>query len=366
MKFSIITVCLNSENTIEQTVQSVIEQENCDYEYIIVDGMSTDKTLEIIRRYEDRISIIISEPDTGLYDAMNKGISLATGDVIGIINSDDWYEAGALALVEKCFESSDVEVIYGKMNLIYLNGESKVMVPGDMENIRYEMGIPHSTVFIKKDIYRKYGAFKLKYRIAADYELMLRLYTKGVKFRYLENILASFRLGGLSFQQTEACKNEEEAISLRYLPCAPLEKRQHIKNIISHKRKVYLFEKLLNDSPDMLCEILLNELGVNFEDDIVIFGAGNWGRKLYRILLLNGKRVSFFVDNDVCKHNQTEAGVKVLNPEVLKSFRGILLAAVEKFSDEISLQIDRLNNPSLYCIYWEEISVKHYGQRYGQ
>ena len=256
MKISIITVCLNSEKTIEQTIQSVINQENCDYEYIIIDGKSTDRTLDIIGKYRDEISVIISEPDSGIYDAMDKGISLATGDIIGIINSDDWYEPGAFVLVEKCFRDTDAEVVYGKMNVVNANGEMEVLTPSDLEKIRYQMETPHPTVFIKKEIYKKYGAFQLKYKIAADYEFMLRLYIKGVRFRYVEHILANFRLGGISLRQAETCARETLSISSEYLPCAPLEKRQYLKKIISLRKKAYLFEKILNDSPTVLFEVI--------------------------------------------------------------------------------------------------------------
>lgn len=111
MKISIITVCLNSEQTIEQTIKSVIDQNDPDYEYIIIDGDSTDSTLDIIRKYQAYIAILISEPDKGIYDAMNKGIALASGDVIGIINSDDWYEPEILKTVRSCFQKSDAGVV---------------------------------------------------------------------------------------------------------------------------------------------------------------------------------------------------------------------------------------------------------------
>jgi len=133
MKISIITVCLNSEKTIEQTIQSVIEQKDEDLEYIIVDGRSVDKTLHIINKYKNNISLIISESDNGIYDAMNKGISLATGDVIGIINSDDWYEQGTFEGIRNCFLRSDADVVYGKMNLVDENGSIKLLIPTDIK-----------------------------------------------------------------------------------------------------------------------------------------------------------------------------------------------------------------------------------------
>ncbi len=115
---SIITVCLNSEKTIEQTIQSVINQTYPNIEYIIIDGKSTDRTLEIIDKYKGKISILVSESDEGIYDAMNKGLKLATGELIGIINSDDWYESDAVETIVNSFLADrNVQVIYGNMDV---------------------------------------------------------------------------------------------------------------------------------------------------------------------------------------------------------------------------------------------------------
>lgn len=355
MKISIITVCINSEKTIEQTIQSVINQANCDYEYIIIDGKSTDTTLEIIEKYKDKITTVVSGLDLGIYDAMNKGISLATGDIIGIINSDDWYEPGIFARVEEYFQNENTEVVYGKMNLFNIDGMSEVLIPSDIEKIRYEMEIPHPTVFVKREIYERYGKFNLKYRIAADYELMLRLYINGVRFEYLEYTIANFRFGGISTQRGEVCTRETLEISLKYLSDAPEDKRSYLKNIIFHRQKVFLFEKVLNEFPYQLYEVLIQRQGINEKDNIVIFGVGNWGRKVCKALLCSDMSVSFFVDNDTKKWGKKEMGINVQNPEILKSFRGVILVMAEKFSEEISLQIRALDNPSLYCICWEEI-----------
>lgn len=358
MKISIITVCLNSEKTIEQTIQSVINQKCSDYEYIIIDGKSMDGTCEVIDKYKDYISIVVSEPDLGIYDAMNKGISLATGDIIGIINSDDWYEPGILSQIEKCFLDTDADVVYGKMNLIDENGTSKVLVPSDIEKIRYEMEIPHPTTFVKKSIYERYGVFQLEYKIASDYELMLRLYTKGVSFKYLEQTIANFRLGGTSVRQGEICAKETLAISLKYLPFAALSKREYFKSIIIHRQRVFVFEKILNDFPSILYDVLKAGLGVSHDDDIIIFGAGKWGIKVCLALAHTEIKIISFVDNDVKKWGQTEDGIEIMRPEILKDFQGTVLAVVEKYSAEISSQISKWNNPNLYCVYWEEISMK--------
>lgn len=356
MKISIITVCLNSEKTIEKTIQSVAGQEDDDYEYIVIDGNSTDSTLEIVRNYEEYIAVVVSEPDQGVYDAMNKGIRLATGDVIGIINADDWYEPGTLKAIRHYFAYSDAEVIYGNLNLISETGEIKKLIPGNIEKIRYEMATPHPTVFVRREVYKKYGDFRLDYRLAADYELMLRLYTNGVIFGYVNRVIANFRQGGMSEKQGEKCSEETLKIAQSYLFRAPLTKRKYVRDIIVHNWKTFYFEKLLKDSPYVLGDILQKILGAGPQDPIVVFGAGEWGTRVYNILQSSGRQPLFIVDNNREKQGKRDDGTEVLPPEELKSFRGVLLAAVKEYSAVILKQMKELDNPILYCISWEEIA----------
>lgn len=355
MKISIITVCLNSEQTIEQTIKSVIDQNDPDYEYIIIDGDSTDSTLDIIRKYQAYIAILISEPDKGIYDAMNKGIALASGDVIGIINSDDWYEPEILKTVRSCFQKSDAGVVYGRLHRVSENGTVSTRIPTDIEKIRYEMEIPHPTVFIRKEIYEKYGAFQLKYKIASDYDLMLRLYILGVKFKYQDEVFSNFRLDGVSVRKGKECAKETLMISLKYLPYAPMSQRKYIKDIIVHRWKAFYFMEMLDNQPDMLFGVLSKRFGISFQDDIAIFGAGTWGTKACHALKKSGLQPLFLIDNDRSKWHLEEGKMQILSPKILESFKGIILLMVERFVDEILFQIKNVQNPELYYITWEEI-----------
>lgn len=198
---SIITVCLNSERTIEQTIQSVINQTYHNIEYIIIDGGSTDGTLEIINKYEDKISKLVSEKDEGIYDAMNKGLSFTTGEVIGIINSDDWYELDAVEAVVNAFlDDSHAKIVYGNINVYDGNNFIRTRYPSPLKEIHTGMPIPHPSVFVIGKIYRKYG-FNTKYRVAADRELLLRLYSQNYRFIYINNNLANFRTGGHCYNE---------------------------------------------------------------------------------------------------------------------------------------------------------------------
>lgn len=202
-KVSIITVCFNSAKTLEQTIQSVIKQSYNNLEYIIIDAGSTDGTLDIIKKYNKHIASWISEPDKGISDAFNKGIDKATGDIVGIINSDDWYEAGAVEKIVTEFKKhSEIGFVFGDQNYVDLAGNLLFTQKGDSnyeKMIRFEMpSIPHPTVFLRRQVYQRFGGFNLEYKTAMDYELLLRFFVNGVKGLYIPHILANMRAGGES------------------------------------------------------------------------------------------------------------------------------------------------------------------------
>lgn len=200
MKISIITPVYNAEKTIEKTILSVINQkQESKLEYIIIDGGSTDKTLDVINLYADKIDILISEKDNGVYDAMNKGISLATGDVVGIINSDDWYNDSALSTVEQTFlQNPDISIVHSPVNNYAGKKYFSTFTPGDLEYLAFKMTIAHPSCFVKKEVYDQIGCFDLNYSMAADYDFILRAYGNGYKFHCVNHSLASFSLSGMT------------------------------------------------------------------------------------------------------------------------------------------------------------------------
>lgn len=200
MRLSIITPVYNAETTIERTLLSVINQSHhFELEYIIVDGGSQDKTLEIIQKYKQHISTVISEPDQGVYDAMNKGVRLATGDIIGIINSDDWYNDNAFEVVEKAFvDHPDTEILYSPIHN-YFNGEYlNTFTPGHLDRLPFKFTLNHPSCFVRKSVYEQIGEFNLDYRIAADYDFILRAYQSGLSFHAVDTALVSYSLNGMS------------------------------------------------------------------------------------------------------------------------------------------------------------------------
>jgi glycosyltransferase involved in cell wall biosynthesis len=218
MKISIITVCFNSELTIEETINSVNNQSYNNVEHIIIDGKSSDKTLKIINKYKNKIDIIISEKDKGLYYAMNKGIKLAKGDVIGILNSDDlFYSENTLKNIVKHFESDNsLNLLYG--NILYFNsGNHKVKRLWKSKSyfekfFDYGNVPPHPSVFVKREIYT-YNNFNTDFKIAADYELLIRLLKKEkVKSKFLNEIIVKMREGGISTNNQNLIKQNKEVI----------------------------------------------------------------------------------------------------------------------------------------------------------
>lgn len=206
---SVLTPCYNSVKTIEKTLECIENQTYKNIEYIIVDGGSTDGTLELIEKHKCRLPKqfrLISEKDKGIYDAMNKGIRLANGQLIGIVNSDDWYENDTIEQVVENYRGNPYEVVYG-MQRTYLNGREKATVIYHHDFLPEQM-ITHPTCFVTKAAYDKFGIFNLKYRSAADYDLMLRFYeSQKVVFTPVMRVLSNFQLGGMSGSQIGVREN---------------------------------------------------------------------------------------------------------------------------------------------------------------
>ncbi len=203
-KISIISVVYNNSRTIANAIESVISQNYTNIEYIIIDGNSTDGTLEIINNYASKISKIVSEKDNGIYDAMNKGLKLATGDVIGILNSDDLYANNSILneVMTQFNNDPDLDILYG--DLVYVKHDNINKIVRTWTSKPYYSNFfengdvpPHPSLFVSARVYQEAGYFNLKYRLAADYEFMLRIFkTFRFKIKYLPLVFVNMRLGG--------------------------------------------------------------------------------------------------------------------------------------------------------------------------
>jgi glycosyltransferase involved in cell wall biosynthesis len=211
---SIITVVYNGENYIEHAITSVLEQSYPNIEYIFIDGLSTDNTMLIVNKYKDSIQKIISEKDKGISDAFNKGIKLATGEIIGILNADDWYEKDTVEKVVK--EIGEADIAYGDLRL-WKNNTFDTIFCGNHDYLKKEMSVNHPTVFIKRHCYERFGLFDLTYKYAMDYELLLRFMFKGCTYQYIPSVLANMRWAGASDKNWYDAVKEVKKIKGIYL-----------------------------------------------------------------------------------------------------------------------------------------------------
>lgn len=230
MKISIITVCYNSSNTIEKTILSVAGQTYKNIEYILVDGNSKDNTIEIIKRHNDKISKWISEPDLGLYDAMNKGIALSTGDLIGILNSDDtFYSVTVLEEIAAFHQQNDIDASVGNIVQHKDNGaivrlySSKYWSP---EKLTIGFMPPHPSIFFKTGLFDKFGNYDLGFKIGADYELITRFFLKKkIAWKYSSITTTAMLVGGLSSSGTSSyqliTKEIQKALTMNGIEFSP-------------------------------------------------------------------------------------------------------------------------------------------------
>jgi len=247
-KVSIITVVFNSEKTISQCINSVLEQDYNQVEYIIIDGKSTDQTTKIIDTFSNRIDKYVSEKDGGIYEALNKGFKMATGDLIGILHSDDVFASNQVVskIVER-FNGQHLDAVYG--DLVYVNKDNTEQVirywkAGDYRDGLFLYGWmpPHPTFFARKNVYEKYGYFNTLLECAADYELLLRLIHKHkIKIHYLPEVLTKMRIGGQSNasfnNRIKAYSEDKKAWKLNQL-------KPHVfTGILKPLRKVLQFRK---------------------------------------------------------------------------------------------------------------------------
>jgi len=247
MKISIITVCYNSAETLEKTILSVANQTYVDIEYIIVDGNSNDNTLAIIQKHLETVTQWISESDKGLYDAMNKGIAMATGDLIGILNSDDTFYSSTV--IEDIIAFHSVNSIYasvGNINQHKANGKiirkysSEYWKP---ERLKIGFMPPHPSIFFKKELFEKYGNYRLDFKIGADYELIVRFFLKNkIKWKYSGITTTSMLVGGLSSSGNSSyqriTKEIQKALYLNKIEHSPFKiKMRFVWKIIGFLKK---------------------------------------------------------------------------------------------------------------------------------
>lgn len=232
--FSVITVCLNAAGTIEQSLESVLSQTLPPAEYIVVDGGSTDGTREIVERYRPRLTQVVFEPDDGIYDAFNKGLARATGDLVGILNADDLYAPWALETVaEACRQNPEAGVFYGKLAVVdEARGRWTVYPVGEHRRLLGRMSIAHPATFVARSLYGRHGFFDPTFRVSGDWEFILRLFRAGEGFCPVDRVLTAFRNSGVSSAYTPRLLRENRRIYETVLPPSAARRailRMHLK-----------------------------------------------------------------------------------------------------------------------------------------
>lgn len=329
MKVSIITVCLNSEKHIEQTIKSVLNQTYKDIEYIIVDGKSNDNTLNIIEKYKPLFKgrlKVISEKDNGIYDAMNKGIGYSTGELIGIINSDDWYEKDAVENAVKHYKGNNV--IYGAMLIWKENSIIKMQIRPHTELEKAMIG--HPAVFVPKKIYIKNGVFSTKYKLASDYELMLRLYQLKIEFTYVPKILANFRDGGASAKNEKITDNETALIKKEY----------------GYDKCNYTIDADNNIQSKFYWNRLIRNINNNPYNNIYIYGRGNHTKLLIEYIKDKiNKQIKGIIDRKIENKQEKFLGIyDQYEIEEIKDKADAIIISSISYEYDIYNRIKNLNN----------------------
>lgn len=351
IKVSIVTVCCNSEKTIQRTIESVLNQTYKNIEYIIIDGSSTDHTIDIIKKYipiaNGRMKYI-SERDKGIYNAFNKGIRMTTGDVIGIINSDDFYELNAVQKVIEHMDNSSCQVIYGYCNVIGRSGIS-IVKTSHLELTKRCM-IPHPACFVTRECYCRYGLFIEWIKIASDYELMMRLYrTQNVLFTQIPYVLANFTTEGISSSKEAASILEIEYATIYYK--YQLIQFKELLEILLLNRFSNKYKKVRELSNNHLALFQLMERWVKVKQhgksmaeilekkgyyNIAVYGMSYVGKRLIKELKGSNINVNYGIDRriDLCCED-----VEIVSAASdLKKVDAIVVTAVYYFDDiEITL-----------------------------
>lgn len=270
MKVSIITIVYNNHSTIADCIQSVQQQTYYNIEHIVIDGGSTDGTQEEIAPYRDRLAYYISEKDEGLYDALNKGIKVATGDIVGILHSDDlFYEPDTIQRIVGTFKKSYTDIVYAHGLYVERNNTDKVtrIYPSKPFRRRYLLfgWVPlHTTIYVRRELFSKYGLYDTQYQIAGDYEITLRWLTnKSIKTTYLNHFVVKMRMGGKS--TTASLQKKKSTEDLHIINLYKLQGAYTLGCKIARKIPQYIVPRILNNNHVALKVLMLKPRGKMFE-----------------------------------------------------------------------------------------------------
>lgn len=359
-KVSIITACYNSEKHIEDTIKSVRDQSYDNIEYIIVDGASSDSTMRIVNHYADNLNIIISEPDNGVYDAFNKGIAAATGEIIYFLNSDDYiFDLYTIEEVAGVFlENPELKILYG--NVMILDGASGYThIKGkklSMDALKEGEMMPHQGVFVKKELFFKYGLFDTRYKIRSDFDFMIKCFPKEEQQAlYIDKIIAVYREGGLSTNAKFRYLFEKESGDIinkhfHILRNNEAEELQKVQGLY----RIWLESLLLKGCGISNC---LKKYGIK---NVAIFGTMKTALYLHSDLSKENFKVVAFLDNNRNMHNLFVRGTEVFPTSWIKDNQdkldAIILSIESNKDKEVKEKISELVDDRVMIISWKELA----------
>ncbi|WP_418301555.1 glycosyltransferase family 2 protein [Lysinibacillus fusiformis] len=365
-KISIITACYNSEQTIEQTIQSVLGQTYENIEYIIIDGASTDRTMEVVEKYRDRIDKIVSEPDKGIYDAFNKGVSKSTGTIVHFLNAGDYYlDNGVLeTILERFKKDSTLDYVHGILKTIdpitrqtdYYNFPTNTDVK---ESLIKGYAIPHPSFFVKKTCFDKFGYFNTNYKIAADTRLMakclLDLESQGT---FIEKVTTVFEKDGISSDPSyEKLRIQEIFEIVNEL----LSKDIQIEQVYSENANTMNYLKIWNKH--LLCNKrgITSSLNKNVYNKAVIFGTKDIAQMLFMDCQQENIKVISFIDNNYFNYTDKLFDTTVNNSEWLidnLELYDVCLLSVEASHDEEIVKELQKKIPTKKIVTWKQLVSK--------
>ena len=339
-KISVITVVYNGKNTVEKTIQSVLGQGYDNIEYIIIDGGSTDGTLNIIRRYANKITKWISEKDNGIYDAMNKGVSHATGDIIAFLNSDDWYFPDAISYVAEQFLKEDIDILFSGVTRQDEDEKRTDRYPKIFSSEEgYErIAVFHPSTFAQKKIFGKIGLFNISYKIAADYEWLIRVKKHGFYMKCIDYVTTYYSDGGISNKYWEEAQNEAEKIELKY--AESIEEREYIKLLYGNNICTRKYMEML----DQGCQscFFSNEIELYVSKSTYIFGAGNMGKECAQLLLQSGVEIKGFIDKNRKKWGNLFEGYMVMPLKELNIEKDFVVISSIQYEKEMRKELKHI------------------------
>lgn len=352
MKFSVITVCVNCSNVIEKTIQSVLSQKGIELEYIIIDGNSSDGTREIIKKYESQLAYWISEPDDGIFDAMNKGICLASGDVISFINAGDYYTKDILNEIQNIFLNKNIKIISGSIRFRIDNDFFTIINSNyNLERMPLHM-IPHQALFTKREVFNETGLFDTNYRLGSDYDWFLKVWMKRIDVYIAPNICADCDGNGVTTKYPFDLSLETKQSALKQAKYMDVAAYRQIEQYYGLKLEKVFYEQLYEKE---LAPINIDYISAFLQNtDYYIWGLGRAGLRCYKIFKKLKIVIKGFVDNYKYKMLKKVGIYNVYSPEEIDRHIKICIATRE-YESEVEKQVIGLGYTKEDYILFSEI-----------